>query len=188
MTHVVERVHGLAVARGVTVFKPRGDGLVFSRDRVHWLEVTASVEALEDRGVETGVAVLNHAVLVLHPHEHVVWIEDVLARLTLVRVFTETQRIVTRRVSLTVDRLENVLGVSLEHLLRLFRELVRIILEFRVQCLVRRGTILGQSRGVDSVAIGCRVLSDGVALRASCREAPVRAATGFEPDLAREDI
>ena len=188
VTDVVERVHGLVVARGVQVFNPRGDGLVFSRNGVRRLEVTTSVEALEDRGVEAGVTVLDDTILVLNPNEHVVRVEEVLTGLVLVGVVTETQRIVARRVSLAVDRLEDVLGVSLEHLLGLFGQLVGIVLELCLQLRVRRSTVLGEGRGVYGVAIGGRVLSDGVALRTSCGEAPVRAATGFEPYLARKDI
>ena len=186
MTHVVQRVHRLAVARGVSILKPRGHGLVFSRVRVRGLEATAGIEALEDRGVEPGVAVLNHAILVFHPHKHVVWIEVVLSGMRRIRVVTETQRVVALWVSLAVDGLEDVLGVSLEHLLRLFRQLVRVALKLLVQVLVRRGTILGQRRSEHSVAISSRVL--GFLLRTGRWEAPVRATTGLEPHLARKDI
>ena len=135
--------------------------------------------------MEAGVAVLDHTSLVLNPHEHVVRVQEVFARLVLVRVLTKTQRIVTRRVSLTVDRLEDVLGVVLEHLLRFFGQLARVVLVLLVQCLVRRGAVLGQGGRVNGVAVSGFV--DVVLRRAGCHDALVRA-TGLEPNATRKDI
>ena len=117
---IVERVHRLAVARLVLILNTRGDGLVLSWSGRSWLDITATIERLEQRGVEARVAVLDLTLLVLHPHEHVVWVKEVLTSLVLVGVVTETERVITFGIRLTVDGLENVLGVFLEHLLSLF--------------------------------------------------------------------
>ena len=162
--------------------------MVFSRYCICRLEVTASIETLEDRGVEAGVAGLDDTVLVLNPHEHVVGVEEVLTGLILIRVSTEAQGVVAFFVGLAVDRLEDVLGVGLEHFLGFFGQLVRVVLELLLQSLVGCSAVLGQGRCVDGVAIGSWVLGNRVTLRAGCWEAPVRAATGFEPHLAGKNI
>ena len=177
---VVQRVQ---VLEGKAVVVNRQ--LVFSRCCLCRNEVTAIIETLEDRGVETGVAVLDHAVLVLNPHKDVVRVEDVFTNLTLF-VLSEAQGVKALAIGLTVDRLEDVIGVSLEHLLGFFGELTRIVLELRVQSLVRRGTVLGEGRCVHGITISSRVL--GLTLRAGCREAPVRATTGFEPYLTGNGV
>ena len=186
MADVVNRVDWLAVAGLSLVLNARRDGLVFSRSRIRRFEVTARIKALEDRGVEARVATLDLTLRVLHPHEHVVWVEVVLAGMRRIRVVTETQRVVALWVGLAVNRLEDVLGVSLEHLLRLFRQLVRVVLELRVESLVCRSTVLRQGRCEHGVAISRRVLR--FRLRASCREAPVWATTSFKPHPARKDV
>ena len=69
--------------------------------------------------MEAGVTVLNYTVLVFHPHKHVVRVKDVLADLSLL-VLTESKSVFAFIIGLAVDGFENVLGVILEHLLRLF--------------------------------------------------------------------
>ena len=188
MADVVNIVQWLSVTRGVQVFNPRTDGLVFSRHCICRLEVATRVEALEDRGVETCVAVLDDAVLVFYPHKHVVRVEEVLALLALVGVVTKAQRVVARRVGLTVNGLENVLGVVLEHLLGFFGQLVRVVLELLVQSCVCCSTVLGEGRCIYGVAISSWVLGNRVTLRAGCREAPVWVTTSFKPHLTGKSI
>ena len=127
--------------------------------------------------METGVAVLDHTSLVLNPHEQVIRVEDVLADLTLL-VLAETQGVVALVIGLTVDGLEDVLGVVLEHLLGGVSQLARVILVLLVQLLVGCCAVLRQGRRVDSVTVSCFV--DAVLRRAGCHDALVRAA-GLQP-------
>ena len=90
--------------------------------------------------MEAGVTGLNHAILVLDPHEHVIRVEEILTRLVSVRVVTEAKRVIAFGIGLAVDRLKNVLGVILEHLLSRFGKLIRVVLVLRVQGSVRRST------------------------------------------------
>ena len=134
--------------------------------------------------MEAGVAVLNHAVLVFNPHEHMVRVQDVFALLTLF-IVSEAQGVVALVIGLTVDGLEDVLGVVLEHLLGGVGQLARVILVLLVQLLVRGSAVLGQGRGVDSVAISCFV--NDVHRRASSNDAFIRT-TGLEPYTARNSV
>ena len=127
--------------------------------------------------METGVTVLNHTSLVLNPHEQVIRVEDVLADLTLL-VLAETQGVVALVIGLTVDGLEDVLGVVLEHLLRRVGKRARVVLVLLVQLLVGCCTILGQGRRVHGVAVSGFV--DAVHRRASSNDTLVRA-TGLQP-------
>ena len=90
MVDVVDLVQRLAIARFALVGDQSGFDLVFARSR-QGAEVTAAVEHLEDRGVEAGVATLDLTLLVLHPHEDVLRVKEVLTGLVLVGVITETQ-------------------------------------------------------------------------------------------------
>ena len=135
--------------------------------------------------METGVAVLDHTVLVLDPHEHVVRVEDVFTGLVLIRVITEAQGVFTLCVSLAVDRLGDVLGMSLEHLLGLFGELVRIVLVRLVQLRVRSRAVLRQRGRVHGVA------SSGDVRAIHCRAGGHNTAigtTGFQPDSAGDNV
>ena len=147
-------------------------------------EVTTVVEALEDRGVEAGVAVLNHAVLVFNPHEHVVRVQDVFTLLALF-VVSEAQGVAAFVIGLTVDGLEDVLGVILEHLLGGVGQLGRVILVLLVQLLVCSSAVLGQGRGVDGVTVSCLV--NPVLRRAGGNDALVRT-TGLEPYTTRDGV
>ena len=76
--------------------------------------------------------------------------------------------------------------MGLEHLLGLFSQLVRIVLELLVQLLVRRGAVLSQGRRIHGVSISRWVL--GLVLRAGRREARIRVATGLEPHLTGKHV
>ena len=182
---VVQRVHRLAVAGLTLVLGPRSNGLVLRRD-CRCAEAAARIEALEHRGVETGVAVLDHPVLVFYPHEHVVRVEDVLAGLVLTGVVTEAKGVVTVRVSLAVDRLGDVLGVVLEHLLGLFGELVRIVLVRLLQLRVRSRAVLRQRGRVHGVAIS-RDVSVPIHHRARGHNATV-SVTSLKPHTAGDSV
>ena len=142
------------------------------------------IETLEGRSVEAGVTVLDHAILVLNPHEHMVRVEDVLALLTLF-VVTETQGVVTLVIGLAVDGLEDVLRVILEHPLGSVGQRVRVILVLLVKLLVRCGAILGKGGRVHGVAVSGRVAT--VLVRPRGNDALVRAA-GLEPHAARNGV
>ena len=179
VVNVVQRVQVLEP----DTIAPVDRQLVLTRD-CRGTEVTAAVETSEDRGVEACVAVLDHAVLVLNPHKDVVRVEDVFAFLTLF-VLAEAQGVVALVIGLTVDGLENVLGVILEHLLGGASQLARVVLVLLVQLLVRCGAVLGQRRRVDSVAVSS--LINTVHRGASSHNALVRA-TGLEPYTTRNGV
>ena len=134
--------------------------------------------------MEAGIAVLNHTVLVFDPHEHVVRVEDVFALLTLF-IFSEAQGVVALVIGFTVDGLEDVLGVVLEHLLGGVGQLARVILVLLVQLLVSGSAVLGQGRGVDGVAISRFV--NAVLRRAGGNDALVRT-TALEPHTTRNGV
>ena len=148
------------------------------------LEVSTAVKALEDRGVEARVAVLDHTVLVLHPHEHVVRVEDILADLALL-VVAKAQGVAAFVIGLAVDGLEDVLRIVLEHLLGRLGQLRRVVLVLLVQHLVCRGTILGQGGCVNGVAV--RGFVDTVVRRAGGHDALVRTA-GLQPHATGNGI
>ena len=134
--------------------------------------------------METSVAVLNDTVLVLNPHEHVVRVEDVFALLTLF-VLTEAQGVVTLVIGLTVDGLEDVLGVVLEHLLGLCGQLFRVVLVLLVQFLVGCSAVLGKGRCVHGVTVSCLVST--VHRWTGSNNALVRT-TGLKPNAARDGV
>ena len=134
--------------------------------------------------MEAGVAVLDHAVLVLNPHEHMVRVQDIFTNLTLF-VISEAQGVVALIVGLTVDGLEDVLGVVLKHLLGFFGKLGRVVLILLVQLLVSSSTVLGQGRRVDSVTVSCFV--NAVHRRTSSNNSLVRT-TGLEPHTTRNSV
>ena len=181
---VVDRIDLLAVAWLPLVFNPGSNSSVPGRD-CRCTEASTIVVLLEDRSVETGVAVLNHTILVLHPHEHVVLVEGIFVGLICIRQLTEPQRVVPVRIGLAVDGLEDVLRVILEHLLGRIRQLVRVVLELLVQFLVCCGAVLGQRRCVHRVTVSGFV--DGVHRRASCHNALIRA-TSFKPNTAGKHV
>ena len=134
--------------------------------------------------MEAGIAVLNHTVLVFDPHEHVVRVEDVFALLTLF-IVSEAQGVAALVIGFTVDGLEDVLGVVLEHLLGGVGQLARVILVLLVQLLVSGSAVLGQGRCVHGVAISCLV--NAVLRRAGGNDALVRT-TGLEPHTTRNGV
>ena len=136
--------------------------------------------------METGVTVLNHTVLVLDPHEHMVRVKDVLAGLVLIGVVTEAKGIVAFRIGLAVDSLGDVLGVVLEHLLGLFGELVRIVLVRLVQLRVCSRAVLRQRGRVHGVAISSDV-SVLIHRRTRGNNATV-SVTSLEPHTARDGV
>ena len=134
--------------------------------------------------METGITVLDHTVLVLHPHEHMVRVEDVLAYLPLI-ILAEAQGIAAIWVRLSVDGLEDVLGVVLEHLLGLCGQLARVVLVLLMQFLVRCCAVLGQGRRVHGVTVGG--LIDTIHRRTSCHDALIWP-TGLEPNTTRNSV
>ena len=171
---VVDVVQGVQVLERKAVEVDRQ--LVLTRD-CGGAEVTTKVETLEGWRVEAGVAVLDHAVFILHPYEQVVRVQDVLADLALL-VVTEAQGVFTLVIGLAVDGLENVLGVRLKHFLGCLGDLVRIILVRLTQLLVRCRTVLGQGGCVHGVAISR--LINAVKRRTGCHDALI-GATGLQP-------
>ena len=128
--------------------------------------------------METGVAVLDHTVLVFHPQEHMVNVEVIPRLLCGGLTIIESQRVVTFRVRCARNGLEDVLGVVLEHLLGCRGQLVWIVLVRLVQLRVRSRTVLRQRGRVHGVAVSGWVGS--VLARSRGHNALVRA-TRFEP-------
>ena len=135
--------------------------------------------------MEAGIAVLHHTIPVFNPNEHVVGVKRILVGLTCIRKLAKTQRVVPIMIGLAIDRLEDVLGVILKHLLGLFGQLARIVLVLLVQNLVSRGTILGQGGSINGVSICCFV--NTILRRAGSHDAFIRT-TSLEPHTTGKHI